>query len=963
MQGQAYNPTQMTAVHRLAAGSLLAIALLSGGLAGAQQPAAQTVPTAAPPLALSERIPLDAAVRAGTLPNGVRFFIRRNARPANRVALRLAVKAGSLFEDDDQQGLAHFIEHMAFNGSAHFKPGELVSYFEAAGARLGPHVNAYTSFDETVYMLDLPTDRKEVVTKGLQAMADFAGGLDLDPEQVDKERGVVVEEWRGRLGAGTRVRDKQIPVLYYQSRYADRLPIGKPEILRNAPVARLRAFYDTWYRPERMAIVVVGDVEGADVEAALRDAFGPLRARGAAAEPPAATVPLHRENLVSVTSDPEVTQSSVQILRKRPHEPSGTVGDYRLVLVESLFARMLNERFTEISRRADAPFLGAGGGKTSLSPAVDGFSLNARVQDGRIAEGLSALEVEARRVRQFGFTATELERAKRSTLAFYDRAFNERDKNESASYAQEYLRYFLSDEPSPGIEYEHRLARQVVPAITLADVSSLAAERLGGEGQVVLAVAPQKDSVPVPQEVDLRTALSSAGSATLTAWSDAATTRALIEKKPEPGRVASRRELSDIGVTVVRFSNGVEAWLKPTDFKNDQVLFTMYSPGGAAIASPADYTQVSFATQYVELSGVGGIKALDLDKMLAGTLASASPFMATSTHGISGSAAPADLETALQLLYLSFTAPGDDPDAFTVLRRQLESAVANRGRSPGQAFGEKVAEINSSDHYTSEPLTAERIATLDRVKMMAQYRQRFSNAADFTLFMVGAFQVDAALPLLSSYVASLPSTGTRTASFKDPGVRFPDGVQSVQVEKGREPRSQTLISFYADPGFDPVEQERIGTATTILESVLRESLRESLGQTYTVSVGLAQAPPQRGNGYIGVSFGAAPENIAAMTDRVLQEVKRLQTDGPRQEQVNNAKEGSRRDYETSLRQNQYWLRRLQAVHLLGSNPSDIATRAARIDAVTVESVRDAFRKYFPADRRTVVTLVPEPASR
>lgn len=944
--------------HVRTAGLVLAIALPWGAAARAQAPAA----TAPPPLVLTERLPFDAAVRTGTLPNGLKYFIRQNPRPANRVALRLAVKAGSLFEEDDQQGLAHFIEHMAFNGSAHFKPGELVSYFESAGAMLGPHVNAYTSFDETVYMLDLPAQRSDVVAKGLSAMADFAGGLDLDPEQVDKERGVVVEEWRGRLGAGTRVRDQQIPVLFHQSRYAERLPIGKPEILRTAPPARLRAFYDTWYRPERMAIVIVGDVDPTAIESDVRSAFGALQARAPAVEPPSATVPLHRENLVNITVDPEITQSSVQIVRKLPNEPDATIGDYRRSLVQSLFSRMLNERFTEISRRADAPFLGAGGGGGSLSPSVDSFSLNARVQDGRIVDGLVALETEARRVREFGFTASELDRARRSTLAFYDRAFNERDKNESASYAQEYLNYFLSDEPSPGIEYEHRIARQLVPAITLADVTALATTRLGATGQVVLAVAPQKESVPVPQEAALRAALASADRATLTAWSDAASERPLMTGRPDAGRVAGRREIASLGVTIVRFSNGVEAWLKPTDFKNDQVLFTMYSKGGTALAGREDYLQAAFAPQYVDLSGIGGIKALDLGKMLAGTLASASPYIATSTHGISGSAAPANLETALQLLYLTFTAPGDDPDAFAVMRRQLESAVANRGRSPGQAFGEKVAEVTTSGHFTAEPLTAERVAALDRAKMLAQYRQRFANAADFTLFMVGAFQVDEALPLLASYVGSLPSTGSKSAAFTDPGVRFPAGVQRVQVQKGREPRSQTLISFYADPGFDPAEQERVGIATEILETVLRDSLRESLGQTYTVSVGLAQSPPQRGDGYIGVSFGAAPENIAAMTDRVLQEVQRLQSDGPRAELVANAKEGAKRDYETSLKQNQYWLRRLQTVHLLDRDPADITTREARIDAVSVDSVRDAFRTYFPQDRYTVVTLVPETAA-
>src|SRR5215218_3016250 len=313
------------------------------GVLGASAGWAQAPNAASASLSLQDKIPFDSNVRTGTLPNGLTYFIRQNGRPANRVTLRLAVKAGSLYEADDQQGLAHLIEHMAFNGSTHFKPGELVSYFESTGARLGPHVNAYTSFDETVYMLDLPTDSKDVVSKGLQALGDFAGGLSLDAEQVDKERGVVIEEWRGRLGAATRVRDKQVPVLYYKSRYAERTPIGKPEILRNAPTQRLRDFYDTWYRPERMTIIVVGDVKPEEMEAGIRDAFGPLKDRAAAAPLPDATVPLHTEDLVSVVSDPEVTSSSVQILHKRPADRNQLVGDYRRSIVGSLFSRMLND--------------------------------------------------------------------------------------------------------------------------------------------------------------------------------------------------------------------------------------------------------------------------------------------------------------------------------------------------------------------------------------------------------------------------------------------------------------------------------------------------------------------------------------------------------------------------------------------------------------------------------------------
>ncbi|MFN7984737.1 MAG: insulinase family protein [Vicinamibacterales bacterium] len=924
---------------------------------------AQAPQPAGPPLSLQEQIPLDAAVRTGTLPNGLRYFIRENGRPEKRVALRLAVKAGSLYEADDQQGLAHLIEHMAFNGSAHFKPGELVSYFETHGARLGPHVNAYTSFDETVYMLDLPTDSTEVVSKGLQALADFAGGLTLSQEEVDKERGVVIEEWRGRLGASSRVRDAQAPVLFYKSRYADRSPIGKPDILRTAPVKRLRDFYDTWYRPERIAIVIVGDVKADEIERGIREAFGPLQARAAAAPPPDGAVPIHSGKLVSVIADPEVTSSSVQILHKRAAEPDDTVGDYRRSIVASLFARMLNERFGELARKPDAKFLSAGGGGGSLSPTVDSFGLSARVQDGGIADGLTALRIEARRVLQYGFAASELDRAKLSMRSSYERAFNERDKNESASYAQEYLSYFLNKEPSPGIAYEYRLVQQVLPGITLNDVNTLANQRLGGEGEVVLAVTPQKDTVRVPQEADIRTALAAADRVGVTPWADATTNRALVERPPQPGQVESRRELTDIGVTVVRFSNGVEAWLKPTDFKNDQVLFTAYANGGSSLASQDDYLQAAFATNLVALSGLGGIKALDLDKMLAGKRASASPFIGSSTHGISGSAAPADLETALQLMYLDMTAPGDDADAFALMRRQLDAAVANRGRSPGQAFSEKVEAVNTSNHFTSEPLTAEKIATLDRQRMMAFYKARFANAADFTFFMVGAFNIDATLPQLARWVGGLPSTGTRRSQFQDIGVRFPTGTQKVEVQKGREPRAQTLVSFFADPSFDPNEQERVITATAVFETVMRDALREDLGQTYTVSVGLSQAPPQHGDGYVAVQFGAAPDNIAGMTDRVLKEVQKMQADGPSADLVAKAKEGAKRDYETALKQNQYWLRRLQTVHLLGGNPSDILTRAQRIDAVTPALVQDAFRKYFPLDRYTVVTLVPETAAR
>jgi zinc protease len=909
--------------------------------------------------ALQEKLPFDTAVRTGTLPNGLTYFVRRNARPANRVLMRLAVKTGSLDEADDQQGLAHMLEHMAFNGSAHFKPGDLVSYFESTGARLGPHVNAQTGFEDTIYMLDLPSDKPEIVEKGFTAFADFAGGLTLDPKEIDKERGVVIEEWRGGLGAGSRIRDKQIPVLFWHSRYADRLPIGKPDILRTFTPARLKAFYDTFYRPDRMAVVAVGDMDPQKLEEMIKAAFGGLTPR--APEPPArkVDVPLHEEALVSVVADPEVTQSSVTLLRKRPRQYESTVADYRRSLVQRLFEQMLNDRFDELTRRSDAKFLGAGTGSGPLSKDVETVSLGAGTEDGKIADGLTAVAVEAKRAREFGFGGAELERARKWMLAFYERAYAERDKTESGSFAQEYLDYFLESEPSPGIAYEYTLARQLLPTLTLDEVSALAKTLLAEDGRVILATSPEKPGIKVPTEADLKSALKTAEATPVTPWKDTTATRELVESKPEPAAITSRRTVEAVGLTIVRFANGVEAWLKPTDFKNDQVLFSMQAKGGTSLAASDDYVEAEFATSYVSVSGAAGMKAVDLQKQLAGKIASASPFASLSTHGIDGSAAPAQLETALQLMFARFTQPGDDPEAFELMKRQMTAAVANRLDSPEAVFGDKLEEVNTSNHYTSRPLTVARINSLDRGKMVKFYKDRFTNAADFTFYMVGAFSLDEALPLLQRYVGGLPSTGTPSSTYKDVGMHFPSKAERVTVEKGREPKSETVISFYAEPpANDPMEQERALAATDVLELSLRDILREELGQTYTVSVDLSQMPPQTGDGYVEVSFGAAPENIDKMTARVMQEVAKFKKDGPSEDLLNKVKETARRNYETSLKTNNYWLSRFKAVDLYRQDPAIIATRVDRINALTVASVKAAFNKYFPDDRTTVVTLMP-----
>ncbi len=907
---------------------------------------------------LSATLPLDPVIRTGTLPNGLTYFIRPNARPANRAMLRLVVKAGSVDEADDQRGLAHVLEHMAFNGTAHFKPGDLISYLESIGARFGPHVNAQTGFDETIYMLEVPTDRAGVLRRGFEALGDFAGGLSLDGQEIDRERGVVLEEWRGRLGAGTRMQEPQIAALFGASRYRDRLPIGTPEILKSFPHQRLRDFYRDHYRPERMGVIVVGDVQLAEVEGLIREHFSGLQRRqgGDRAGFP---IPTHEDTRYVSLSDPEQTASSVSMLIKRPFEMLQTVGSYRRMLMRSLAYDMLNDRLAEIARQADAPFLAASVGNDTLGRTVEAASAAARVADGRIQQGLSGLALEIARVRQHGFGPAEFERAKADMIAGFERQYNERDKVESPGLTAELVRHFLNGEAAPGIERELALVRGFLPAMTAADVAALARELFGEANRVVIATAPQKPGLAAVTEASLRDALRAGTTASVTPWRDEMAARELMPKKPAAGSVRSRREIPEIGVTVLTLSNGVDVWLKPTDFRNDQISFTSYARGGTSLASPEDYQNATLSSSLVGLAGVGGLSPIEMSKLLAGKTASAAASIGTYSQSVSGSSSPKDLETALQLAHLRFTAPNRDPAAFELMKRQLETALANQGQNPAFAYSERLNAINSMSHYTSRTPTVDDLKRLDPERMMQFYQQRFANAANFTFFFVGAFKVDEIAPLLAAYLGSLPSTGAADSKRGDLRMQFPASVVREAVMKGREPRSQTSITFFANTGLEELEDHRLQAAAGILQARLRDILREQLGGTYSVGASYSSSSPEPGYGTVSVRFGSAPENVETLTKAVMTEIARLRTEGPSAADVNAVKEAEKNEIQTSLRQNGYWLNSLQAMYALGRDARKILQRIERADSLSQDNIHAVYRTYFPADRHTIVTLMPE----
>ena len=903
---------------------------------------------------------LDPAIHAGTLPNGLQFFIRGNDLPEHRALLRLAVKAGSIDEADDQRGLAHLLEHMAFNGSTHFKPGELVSYLESIGSRFGPDVNAYTTFDETVYMLEVPTDREGVVTRGLEALSDFAGGASLDPEEIDRERGVVIEEWRGRQGAGTRMQAAQMEALFGASRYVDRLPIGLPELIETVAARRVRDFYEEFYRPDRMAVIAVGDFDPAEMETLIRTHLGGLPSR-----PPVARavypVPPHQDTRVVVVSDREAQGSSVSIIRKRPLETFRTVGDFRRSVILGLARDMFNARFAEIARRPDAPFLRASTGGGRVGRDVESFTVSARVNDGEIEKGLSALAQEIARLEQYGFGDAELDRAKKDVTAAYERAYSERDKAQSGSFASELVRHFLTGEAAPGIDTELDLFRRFAPEVTAAEVSALARRFIGEDNRVIVASSPDKEGIPAVTQVGLRTALSEGSAAAVAAWRDDVVGRELMAEVPAPGTVRASREISEIGVTVLTLSNGVEVWLKPTDFRNDQVSFHGYARGGASLASPAEFLNASLSTSLVGLAGVGGLSPTDLEKITAGRIARASPYIGNYTHGISGGSTPGDLEVALQLVYLSFTAPNQDAAAFDLMTSRMAASLANQDQSPGAVFSERVRRLATMDHYSVRPMRTEDLGRIDADRMRAFYAERFKNAADFTFFFVGAFTVDGITPLLTTYLASLPSTGKAESREIDMGLHFPEAVQREIVNKGQEPRSQTTLMFFADTGLDELETHRLRAATRILQTRLREVLREELGGTYSVGVGYSDTSPQPGYGTTSVQFGSSPDNAERLTNVVMEEIDRLRREGPSDTDLQVVKETEKRGLEGSLLENRYWLGSLEALHLLRRDPLSILQRVERAESLSKENIHAAVRKYFPTDRYAVVTLMPETA--
>lgn len=903
-------------------------------------------------------MPLDPSVRTGKLANGFTYYIRKNTEPKNRATLYLANKVGSILENDDQQGLAHFMEHMSFNGTKNYPKNALVNYLQKAGVRFGADLNAYTSFDETVYQLPIPTDDPEVFKNGMQIMRDWAQDASLDVEEINKERGVVLEEKRLGKGAAQRMQQQYLPMLFNGSRYANRLPIGTEEVLKNFSPETIKAFYADWYRPELQALIVVGDINVDDVEKQIKTQFGDLKNPAKTRSRTQYTIPLSGKNQFIAVTDKEFPVTVVQVLIKHPEQVIRTDADYRKSMVQTLFNRMMQARFTELTKQGNPPFLQAGGGVGGFLAGLEAFTLSMVAKPGELEKGFKAAFTETERIKKFGYTQTELDRSKQAYLTQRESSFKEKDKTASDAYVNEYLQHFLKGEASPGIDYEYALAQKLIPGITLAEVNALAKQYIVDKNRDIILMAPEKDKDNLPNEATVNAWVQSVAGAPLEAYVDKVSDKPLLANKPKAGTIVSETKLPELGITEWVFSNGVKVVLKPTDFKNDEISFQAYSPGGTSLYADAEFQSANNAAGIVRSSGLSEFDALQLPKLLNGKKVSVSPYISERAEGISGFTSPKDLETALQLNYLYFTAPRKDAEIFKGLILQQKGSLANRENDPNSVFSDTVSAVLSNYNIRRTGPSIQKVDQINLDRAFSIYKERFADASDFTYVFVGNFDVEKMKPLFAQYLGGLPST-KRVETALDLGIKTPSGSIKKSVYKGSEPKSTVRLVFSGDYDYNDHNNKTLDALGEVLQIKLIERLREDEGGVYSPGAFFNYSKYPTGRYSFTIAFGCGPENVDKLIAASLDEIAKIRKNGALASDIEKFIAEERRSTEVQLKENNFWLSYLVGQYQNNENPKQILTYLDSLKTISPEALKQAANQYLSGSNLIQLVLQPE----
>ena len=905
-------------------------------------------------------IPTDPNVRIGKLDNGLTYYIRHNELPEKRADFYIAQKVGSILEEDNQRGLAHFLEHMCFNGTKNFPDKTLIQYLESIGVKFGENLNAYTSIDETVYNIsNVPVIRDGVVDSCLLILHDWADDLTLDPKEIDSERGVIHEEWRTSTNAMMRMYEKALPTLYPESKYAYRLPIGIMEVVDNFPYQALRDYYEKWYRPDQQGIVVVGDIDVDKIEAKIKKIFSPIKMPDNPAEREYFQVPDNKETIVAIETDKEQANPVAYLCYKHeaiPNEQKGNM-DYLVVnYMKSMIENMLNARLNELTQTANPPFIFAqvSDQEFLISKTKDAFTgIVASKEDG-IDSAITAIVREIERVHKFGFTASEYARAKADYLRMLESAYNERNKVKNGAYVDEYVRHFIDNEPIPGIENEYAIMNQIVPNLSVEMVNSLIPALVTDSNLVVNVFFPEKEGLKVPSKEEILAAVNKVKAETLTAYEDKVSDEPLISEKPQGGKI-TKQENGPFGSTILTLSNGVRVILKSTDFKADEIRMRAFSPGGSSLFPNDEIININVMNDVASIGGLGNFSNVDLEKVLAGKKASVSASVGGNTEGLSGSCSPKDFETLMQLVYLSFTAPRMDNDAFTSFKNRLQASLANQEANPMTALQDTLQKALYMGHPRTIRMKADMVDKIDYAKVMEMYKDRFKDASDFTFILVGNVDVEAVKPLIESYLGSLPSIN-RKETFKDNHIEMRKGIYKNEFIRQQEtPKVNNFISYSGTCAYTLRNDILMSMTDQLLNLIYTEKVREDEGGTYGVyPMGqLVKYPTERA--VLQIFFNTAPDKQDKLMKIIYAEAETFAKNGPDEASLNKVKEYMLKKHNENLKENGYWLNSIDEYLYTGINP--IKDYEQIVNEITAKDVQKFANELLKQKNQITVSMI------
>lgn len=905
-------------------------------------------------------IPIDPNVRIGKLDNGLTYYLRKNNLPANRADFYIAQKVGSIQEEENQRGLAHFLEHMCFNGTTHFPGDALKQYLERIGVKFGENLNAYTSVDETVYNIsNVPVNTPGAVDSCLLILHDWSNDLTLDPKEIDKERGVINEEWRTRMSAMQRFQEKLLPAMFAGTKYATCFPIGTMDVVMNFKPQTLRDYYERWYRPDLQGIVVVGDIDVDAVEVQIKKLFADVPAQPNAAKREYYPVNDNKEPIVLIARDKEQPHIQAIVFNKHkatPDSEKDKIGYLVENYATNLIGNMLNARLNELLQEANPPYIYAGSydGDFFVAKTKQAFTGIVVCKEDAVESGIATLLREMERARRFGFTESEYQRARAEYLRNLESAYNERDKRKNDEYSNEYVRHFLDNEPIPGIENEYGIISQIAPSIPVEPLNMMMQTLVTDTNQVVAIFGPEKENLKMPTEDAIKKILQDVKTEELTPYVDKVSDEPLMRETPKGGKIISEQKDDVFGTTMLTLSNGVKVIIKKTDFKADEIIMKGVSPGGSSLFPDSEIININ-GLDAVSVGGLGNFSAVELEKVLAGKRASVGYGIGDKTESVNGYCSPKDFETMMQLTYLTFTAPRRDDDAFASYKNRNKAAWLNQEMNPMTAFGDSVTYALRMGHPRTLRVKSDMVDKMDYDKILAMYQDRFKDASDSTFIFVGNVDIEEMKPLIAEYLGTLPSIN-RKESFKDNKIEYRKGVYKNEFIREQETaKASNFVSFIGTCKYDLRNTILMDMTGQVMDLVYTEKVREDEGGTYSVYVGgnLSKYPKEIAG--LQVIFDTAPSKREKLMKIIFAEIEHIAKEGPSETNLNKVKEFMLKKHTEDLKENGYWMGSIDEYLFTGMNP--VKDYEQIVNSITAKDIQKFADDLFKQKNEVEVSMI------